>query len=113
MPRTGRSLIADYEELLLDPAPPARRRVARPAPEPERVPRPARGKPRNSAGFGGPSKRVRLPRVFALALFFVLSYVGLAFFTTMSAPSNVPFGLRVVEWLRDNGAAWLVSDVER
>lgn len=27
-------------------------------------------------------------------------------------PSNVPFGVRAVEWLRDNGAAGLVSKVE-
>lgn len=40
-------------------------------------------------------------------------WVTIAFATAMSAPSNVPFGVRAVEWLRDNGAAWLVSDVER
>jgi hypothetical protein len=31
----------------------------------------------------------------------------------MLRPSNVGVGVRVVEWLRDNGAAGLVSDVER
>ena len=31
----------------------------------------------------------------------------------MSGPSNSPFGIRAIEWLRDNGAAWLVSGVER
>ena len=31
----------------------------------------------------------------------------------MESPSNVPFGLRAIEWMRDNGAAWLVSDIER
>lgn len=31
----------------------------------------------------------------------------------MLQASNVPFSIRSVEWLRDNGAAWLVSDVER
>jgi Phosphodiester glycosidase len=30
----------------------------------------------------------------------------------MSGASNTPFGVRAVEWLRDNGAAWLVSDIE-
>ena len=43
----------------------------------------------------------------------MIAWVTIAFATAMSAPSNVPFGLRAVEWLRDNGAAWLVSDVER
>ncbi len=36
-----------------------------------------------------------------------------SFAGTMMHSSNVPFGVRSVEWLRDNGAAWLVSDVER
>ena len=36
-----------------------------------------------------------------------------SFATAMMRPSNVGFGVRSVEWLRDNGAAWLVSDVER
>ena len=31
----------------------------------------------------------------------------------MLAPSNVGFGVRSIEWLRDNGGAWLVSDIER
>ena len=30
----------------------------------------------------------------------------------MAGPSNVSFGVRAVEWLRDNGAAGVVSDVE-
>ena len=47
-----------------------------------------------------------------MTLLFLLLWVAIAFTTAMSAPSNVPFGLRAVEWLRDNGAAWLVSDVE-
>jgi hypothetical protein len=39
--------------------------------------------------------------------------VGVSFANAMMRPSNVGFGVRAVEWLRDNGAAWLVSDVER
>jgi hypothetical protein len=35
-----------------------------------------------------------------------------SFYSAMTKPSNVSFGVRAVEWLRDNGAAWLVSDVE-
>ena len=46
-------------------------------------------------------------------LLFVLSYVSITFISAMEAPSNVPFGLRAIEWMRDNGAAWLVSDIER
>ena len=40
------------------------------------------------------------------------AYVTISFASAMSAPSNSPFGVRAVEWLRDNGAAWLVSDIE-
>ena len=47
-----------------------------------------------------------------LAALLALSAVGVAFGATMMRPSNVPLGVRAVEWLRDNGAAWLVSDVE-
>jgi hypothetical protein len=59
------------------------------------------------------SGRARARRIFALTLAFLLAYVSIAFFTAMSAPSNVPAGLRVVEWMRDNGAASLVSGIER
>ncbi|HEY2651612.1 MAG TPA: phosphodiester glycosidase family protein [Solirubrobacteraceae bacterium] len=40
------------------------------------------------------------------------AWVAIAFVTAMNAPSNSPFGVRAIEWLRDNGAAWLVSDFE-
>jgi Phosphodiester glycosidase len=33
--------------------------------------------------------------------------------SAMLAPSNVGFGVRSIEWLRNNGGAWLVSDIER
>jgi hypothetical protein len=41
-----------------------------------------------------------------------LAWVGIAFYSAMSAPSNSPFGVRAIEWLRNNGAAWLVSHIE-
>ena len=43
----------------------------------------------------------------------LLAAASVSFATTMLQPSNVPFGVHTVEWLRDNGAVWLVSDVER
>src|SRR6195256_1623833 len=39
---------------------------------------------------------------------FVWSYV-----TTMLKPSSLPLSIRSVEWVRANGFAWLVNDVER
>jgi Phosphodiester glycosidase len=58
------------------------------------------------------SLRVRLRRILALTLLILLGYVTLSFAAAMSAPSNSPFGVRAIEWLRDNGAASLVSDIE-
>jgi len=49
--------------------------------------------------------------VLGLALVLVpalVSYAG-----AVLGPSNVGVGVRSVEWLRDHGLAWLVSDVER
>jgi hypothetical protein len=48
-----------------------------------------------------------------MTILILIAWVAIAFTTAMSAPSNVPFGVRAVEWLRDNGAAWLVDGVER
>ena len=43
---------------------------------------------------------------------FLATAVFASFAEAMLRPSNVGLGVRVVEWLRDNGAAGLVSDVE-
>jgi phosphodiester glycosidase len=107
MARGSRSLIAQYEQRLLSTeragtAPDRRLSVARP-----RV-RPAVRRPRERSGARG-----RRRRIFALTLVLLLGYVSIAFVSAMSAASNVSFGLRAVEWMRDNGAAWLVSDIER
>jgi Phosphodiester glycosidase len=56
--------------------------------------------------------RVRLRRILVLTELILLAYAGLSFALAMSGASNSPFGVRAVEWLRDNGAAGLVSDVE-
>ena len=107
MARGSRSLIAQYEQRLLSTewagtAPDRRLSVARP-----RV-RPAVRRPRKRR-----AATARRRRIFALTLVFLLGYVSIVFVSAMSAPSNVPFGLRAIEWMRDNGAAWLVSDIER
>jgi hypothetical protein len=47
-----------------------------------------------------------------LATVLLLLVVSASFASAMLSASNVGFGVRAVEWLRDNGAAWLVSDVE-
>ena len=55
---------------------------------------------------------MRVRRILALTLLFLLTIVGLSFASAISGTSNTPFGVRAVEWLRDNGAAGLVSEVE-
>jgi hypothetical protein len=59
------------------------------------------------------SLRVRGRRIMILTCARLIADAGASFAFAMMRPSNVPFGVRSVEWLRDNGAAWLVSDVER
>jgi Phosphodiester glycosidase len=55
---------------------------------------------------------VRLRRIVVFASLLLLLDVCASFAGAMSRPSNVGFGVRIVEWLRENGAASLVSDVE-
>lgn len=54
----------------------------------------------------------RARRILALTLAALICVVFISFAVAMNAPSNTPLGVRAVEWLRGNGAAWLVSDVE-
>ena len=106
MARSSRSLIADYEQRLL-----ANEWVGKTRDRPVRVVRPAVRRPARQRART--AARARLRRIFALTLLFLMAYVSIAFVTAMEAPSNVPFGLRAIEWMRDNGAAWVVSDIER
>ena len=48
-----------------------------------------------------------------MVVLFLLADTCLSFASAMLRPSNVGFGVRAVEWLRDDGAAGLVSEVER
>ena len=56
--------------------------------------------------------RVRARRIVLLAALLLLIVLSGSFALAMMQSSNVSFGVRAVEWLRENGAAWLVSDVE-
>jgi hypothetical protein len=47
-----------------------------------------------------------------LAALMLLLDLFSSFALAMMQSSNSPFGVRAVEWLRDNGAVWLVSDIE-
>ncbi len=106
MARGSRSLIADYEQRLL-----ANEWVGKTREPRLRVAQPSVG--RSVRRPTRTATRSRIRRILALTLLFLLTYVSVAFISAMETPSNVPFGLRAIEWMRDNGAAWLVSDIER
>lgn len=55
---------------------------------------------------------LRLRRLVVLVAAILLFISGVSLAASMMRSSNVGSGVRFVEWLRDNGAAWLVSDVE-
>jgi hypothetical protein len=72
--------------------------------------RPARDARRRLPQRVAPAVRAR--RIILLAVVILLLDAVLSLMSTMSQPSNVSSGVRFVEWLRNNGAAGLVSDVE-
>jgi hypothetical protein len=51
-------------------------------------------------------------RVLLIALAIAFIPVLYSYVTTMMQPSNVSFGVRTVEWIRDHGGAGIVSRVE-
>jgi Phosphodiester glycosidase len=107
MPRPSHSAIARYEQRLLA--------YERSTAADERAPtvaRPRRASDRTRRHAGRVSARVRTVRISILAAVLMLMVTGVSFTSTMMQPSNVGFGVRAVEWLRDNGAAGLVSRVE-
>jgi hypothetical protein len=57
--------------------------------------------------------RASARRIAALTLLMLIAVSLISYLNAMLQPSNVPFTLRTVEWLRGNGAAGLVSEIER
>ena len=58
------------------------------------------------------STAVRVRRIVVLASLLLVVYALGSFVVAISRPSNVGFGVNAVEWLRGNGLAWLVNDIE-
>jgi hypothetical protein len=52
-------------------------------------------------------------RIGALTLVLLLTIAGISLFSALSTPSNTPLGVRFVEWVRENGGAGIVSEIER
>jgi phosphodiester glycosidase len=57
-------------------------------------------------------RRIRFRRTVALAVLTVVCWTFVSYVTAMLRPSNVGLAIRTVEWIRDHGGAWLVSDIE-
>jgi hypothetical protein len=55
----------------------------------------------------------RRRRVVGLVLTPLIAVVLYSYVSTMLQPSSLPLGIRSIEWMRANGAAWIVNDVER
>ena len=58
----------------------------------------------------GPLRRVR--RIALVAALVALVPAAVSYVSAMSGPSNTALGVRSVEWLRDNGAAGIVGQIE-
>lgn len=54
----------------------------------------------------------RIRRIAAITVVLSLVPAAISYVTTMSAPSNSTFVIRSIEWLRDQGAAQVASQVE-
>ena len=100
--------IRTYEERILA----YERAAARPPHRPTAPERRRRPPVRRSRRAAATPIRFRVRRILALVTLFLVADTCLSFAGAMLRPSNVGLGIRVVEWLRDNGAAGLVSDVE-
>jgi hypothetical protein len=85
------------------------RRPVEPAPRPS-VTRPQRRPARRPRRV---SARVRLRRIVTLTVLLLVVDAFFSYVNAMMLPSNVGLTVRTIEWMRDNGAAWLVSDIER
>ena len=82
---------------------------------PARAPAPAtRARPRSSAppGPAGPPGWRRVRRVLLITALLCLVPAVISLASAMLQPSNSSFGIRFVEWMRDNGARGLVNKVE-
>jgi hypothetical protein len=72
---------------------------------------PAPQKNRPPGRSGGEGLR-RTRRIALIAALLALAPAAYSYVNTMAEPSNSSLGVRSVEWLRDHGAAGLVSQVE-
>jgi hypothetical protein len=80
--------------------------------ESRETPRRLGSRPRARPRPQPPALRLRARRIVVLMALILLLDLVASLWGVMTAPSNVSLGVRAVEWLRDNGAAGAVSDIE-
>jgi len=119
MATPSREAIARYEARIL-----AYERGRGPRSAPGRFPPPSRTAGHSATRPPGTSRsrvrahprpaalRLHARRIVVLTALILLVDLVVSFWGAMTEPSNVAFGVRAVEWLRDNGAAGVVSDIE-
>ncbi|MBV8218582.1 MAG: hypothetical protein JO325_08955, partial [Solirubrobacterales bacterium] len=107
MPSPSRAAIERYEARIVAYDLGRESRAAPRARRPQGASRP-RVRPRRRRS----ALRLRGRRIVVLAALILLLDLGVSFWGAMAGPSNVSFGVRAVEWLRDNGGAGVVSDIE-
>ncbi|HET7296781.1 MAG TPA: hypothetical protein VFI66_06535, partial [Gemmatimonadales bacterium] len=105
MPSPSRQAIEQYEARILAYEVNRASRAV-----PRLLPPPARRPPRRPARPA--ALRLRARRIVVLTALILVADLVVSFWGAVAGPSNVSFGVRAVEWLRDNGAAGVVSDVE-
>jgi hypothetical protein len=86
--------------------------IATPPTPPVRTPAPARRAPHPPERERERERVRRVRRIALVAALVVLIPAMFSYLHTMGEPSNSSLGIRSVEWLRDHGAAGLVSKVE-
>ncbi len=59
-----------------------------------------------------PERALRIRRIAVVATIVALIPAALSYVGTMAQPSDSSLGVRTVEWLRDHGAAGIVSSIE-
>jgi len=119
MPSPTREAIERYEARILayergreSGADPGRRPSPPRSAAPGATRRKGTSRPRVRAHPRPAAIRLRGRRIVVLTALILLIDLVVSFLSAMTGPSNVPIGVRAVEWLRDNGAAGAVSDIE-
>ncbi len=80
-------------------------------PHAARRPAPTRAR-RRPPQRGRINPRIRLRRILTAAAVIALLPALISYLATIAEPSNSSFGIRSVEWLRDHGAAGIVTKIE-